>query len=92
LNKFISTGEASHAGLEVKANKTKYMGVIRNLLKLIQVLNDDNHMFEEMRLCKFLGVLVTVKNEISEAIKIKIVDLWAGYYKFTKYQIMLKPA
>lgn len=63
--------EALKARLEVNENKTKYMGVIRNLPNLRQEMNVDSQAFEA-RMLKYLGALITRKNEITEEIKVRI--------------------
>jgi hypothetical protein len=63
--------EALKARLEVNENKTKYMGVIRNLPNLKQARTVDSHVFWA-RMFKYLGALITGKNEITEEIKMRI--------------------
>jgi hypothetical protein len=62
--------EALKARPEVNENKTKYMGVIKNIPNLRQELNVDSQAFEA-RMLKYLGALITGKNEIAEEIKVR---------------------
>jgi hypothetical protein len=60
--------EALKVGLQVNANKTKYMRVMWNITNLGLDLN-----VVIMYLKSSFGAFVTVKNEISEEIKMRII-------------------
>jgi hypothetical protein len=57
--------------LEVNANKTRKMRVMTNLLNVRQDINVDGHVFEEVRLFKYLCALLTRTNEISVEVKMR---------------------
>jgi glutaredoxin-related protein len=46
------------AELEVKANKINYVRVMRKVCNQRQVLDVDGQVFEEVRMFKYLGVLL----------------------------------
>ena len=68
-------------GLEVSADKTKYMGMSRDQNSVrIQSVRIDNSTFEGVKDFKYLGTTLTNKNSIPEEIKSRLRSGYACYH------------
>jgi hypothetical protein len=63
---------ALKAGLVINESKTKYMRILRNETEDRSDLRAEGRVFEEVTTFKYLGSLITKKNEIGEEIKMRI--------------------
>jgi hypothetical protein len=71
---------ALRAGLVINKSKTKYMRIMRNETEDRSDLTVERMVFEEVTTFKYLGSLITKKNEIGEEIKMRIAAGNRCYY------------
>jgi hypothetical protein len=63
---------ALKAGLAINESKSKYMRIMRNVMGDRSDLRVEGRVLEEVTNFKYLGSLITRKNEIGEEIKMRI--------------------
>jgi len=73
-------------GLEVSADKTKYMVMTRDQnAEQIHSVRMDNSAFERVEEFKYLGTILTNQNSIAEEIKSRLRSGNASYYSVQKF-------
>lgn len=79
--------EARKRGLEINETKTKYMGVTRrDMANTSAAIKIGKYTFEEVKYFKYLGVIISNKNEEDMEINQKI---QAGYRAFYRQKIIM---